>query len=204
MTLFAFLDIETTGLSPDDDHILEIAWLITDSKLETLTPLRSHISEHSQGEWQDIWSQLQSNEPVRHMHQESGLLNAIRSQSAWPLSASALQFRDDIESARWQLGDHEGTEHSVHLAGLSISFDRDFLKKDPAWALFFDNDALGVSLHHRLLDLSSIKMFLTARGVPWDKALNSSPHRAANDVRETLDQARIFWELLTPLTEEEN
>ena len=204
MTLFAFLDIETTGLSPDDDHILEIAWLITDSKLETLTPLRSHISEHSQGEWQDIWSQLQYNEPVRHMHQESGLLNAIRSQAAWPLSASALLFRDDIKNALRQLGDHDGTEHSVHLAGLSISFDRDFLKKDPTWALFFDNDVLGVSLHHRLLDLSSIKMFLTARGVPWDKAVNGSPHRAASDVLETLAQARSFWELLTPLTEEEN
>lgn len=204
MTLFAFLDIETTGLSPDDDHILEIAWLLTDSKLETLTPLRSHISEHSQGEWQDIWSQLQSNEPVRHMHQESGLLDAIRSHTAWPLSASALLFRDDIENARRQLGDYDGTEHSVHLAGLSISFDRDFLKKDPTWALFFDNDALGVSLHHRLLDLSPLKMFLTARGVPWDKATNTGAHRAANDVRETLAQARIFWELLTPLTEEEN
>ena len=130
MTLFAFLDIETTGLSPDDDHILEIAWLLTDSKLETLTPLRSHISEHSQGEWQDIWSQLQSNEPVRHMHQESGLLNAIRSHKAWKLSASANQFRDDIENARRQLGDHDGTEHSVHLAGLSISFDRDFLERE--------------------------------------------------------------------------
>ena len=204
MTLFAFLDIETTGLSPDDDHILEIAWLITDSKLNRLSPLRSHISEHSQGEWQDIWSQLQSNEPVRHMHQESGLLNAIRSQAAWPLSASALQFRDDIENVRCELGDYDGTEHSVHLAGLSISFDRDFLKKDPTWALFFDNDVLGVSLHHRLLDLSSLKMFLTARGVPWDKATNTGAHRAANDVRETLAQARIFWELLTPLTEEEN
>lgn len=204
MTIFAFLGIETTGLSPDDDHILEIAWLLTDSKLETLTPLRSHISEHSKGEWQDIWYQLQSNEPVRHMHQESGLLNAIRSHKAWPLSTSALQFRDDIENVRRELGDYDGTEHSVHLAGLSISLDRDFLKKDPTWALFFDNDVLGVSLHQRLLDLSSLKMFLTARGVPWDRAMNSRPHRAASDVLETLAQARSFWELLTPLTEEEN
>ena len=102
------------------------------------------------------------------------------------------------------MGDYDGTKHSVHLAGLSISFDRDFLKKDPSWALFFDNDTLGVSLHHRLLDLSSLKMFLTARGVPWDKATNTGAHRAANDVRETLAQARIFWELLTPLAEEEN
>ena len=204
MTLFAFLDIETTGLSPDDDHILETSWLITDSKLNMLTPLRSRIVEHSQEEWQDIWSQLQSNEPVRHMHQESGLLDAMRSQAAWPLSASALQFRDDIENARRQLGGHDGTEHSVHLAGQSISFDRDFLKKDPTWTLFFDNDVLGVSLHHRLLDLSSFKMFLTARGVPWDEATNTEAHRAANDVRETLDQARIFWELFAPLAIKEN
>ena len=63
---------------------------------------------------------------------------------------------------------------------------------------------LGVNLYHRLLDISSFKMFLTARGVPWDKATNIRAHRAANDVRETLAQARIFWELLTPLTDEEN
>ena len=199
MTLFAFLDLETTGLDPDEDHILEIAWLLTDSKLEKLTPLRSHIVDHSPGAWQDVWAQLMSNEYVRNMHQQSGLYADMRTKSAWSLSAIALQFRDDIEEALAHV-----EEGPVHLAGLSIDFDRSFLKKDPTWGLFFDNDVLGVSLHHQLLDLSSLKMFLTARGVPWDKAVNSQPHRASNDVLETLAQARIFWELLTPLTEEEN
>ena len=199
MTLFAFLDLETTGLDPDEDHILEIAWLLTDSKLEKLTPLRSHIVDHSPGAWQDVWAQLMSNEYVRNMHQQSGLYADMRTKSAWTLSAIALQFRDDIEEALAHV-----EEGPVHLAGLSIDFDRSFLKKDPTWGLFFDNDVLGVSIHHRLLDLSSFKMFLTARGVPWDEVTNTEAHRAANDVRETLDQARIFWELLTPLTEEEN
>ena len=199
MTLFAFLDLETTGLDPDEDHILEIAWLLADSKLNQATHTRTHIVEHSPGAWQDVWAQLMSNEYVRNMHQQSGLYADMRTKSVWPLSAIALQFRDDIEEAIAHV-----EEGPVHLAGLSIDFDRSFLKKDPTWGLFFDNDVLGVSIHHRLLDLSSIKMFLTARGVPWDEATNTEAHRAANDVRETLEQARIFWELLTPLTEEEN
>ena len=199
MTLFAFLDLETTGLDPDEDHILEIAWLLADSKLNQATHTRTHIVEHSPGAWQDVWAQLMSNEYVRNMHQQSGLYADMRTKSAWPLSAIALQFRDDIEEAIAHV-----EEGPVHLAGLSIDFDRSFLKKDPTWGLFFDNDVLGVSIHHRLLDLSSFKMFLTARGVPWDEATNTEAHRAANDVRETLEQARIFWELLTPLTEEEN
>ena len=140
-----------------------------------------------------------SNEYVRNMHQQSGLYADIRTKSAWPLSAIALQFRDDIEEALAHV-----EEGPVHLAGLSIDFDRSFLKKDQTWGLFFDNDVLGVNLHHRLLDLSSIKMFLTARGVPWDEATNTEAHRAANDVRETLDQARIFWELFAPLAIKEN
>jgi len=199
MTLFAFLDLETTGLDPDEDHILEIAWLLADSKLNQVTHTRTHIVEHSPGAWQDVWAQLMSNEYVRNMHQQSGLYADMRTKSAWTLSAIALQFRDDIEEALAHV-----EEGPVHLAGLSIDFDRSFLKKDPTWGLFFDNDVLGVSIHHRLLDLSSFKMFLTARGVPWDEATNTEAHRAANDVRETLEQARIFWELLTPLTEEEN
>ena len=199
MTLFAFLDLETTGLDPDEDHILEIAWLLADSKLNQVTHTRTHIVEHSPGAWQDVWAQLMSNEYVRNMHQQSGLYADMRTKSVWPLSAIALQFRDDIEEALAHV-----EEGPVHLAGLSIDFDRSFLKKDPAWGLFFDNDVLGVSIHHRLLDLSSIKLMLDACGVPWEKAVNSQPHRASNDVLETLAQARSFWELLMPLTEEEN
>ena len=199
MTLFAFLDLETTGLDPDEDHILEIAWLLADSKLNQATHTRTHIVEHSPGAWQDVWAQLMSNEYVRNMHQQSGLYADMRTKSACTLSAIALQFRDDIEEAIAHV-----EEGPVHLAGLSIDFDRSFLKKDPTWGLFFDNDVLGVSIHHRLLDLSSIKLMLDACGVPWEKAANEGAHRAAYDVDESLRQALIFQRTLGALAIKEN
>lgn len=193
MTLLAVLDIETTGLSPDDDKMLEIAWAITDLDFNILSNVRSHLVEHTASGWSDVWGQLRSNDYVRNMHQESGLLNDLRTKTAWDTSGIALQFRDDVEVASMKAKTGNLLEDEVvHLCGLSIGFDREFLKRDDTWGLLFDNNALGMTIHHRLLDLSSVKLMLDSAGVPWEKAPNIGAHRAANDVQEVIDQGKIF------------
>lgn len=200
MTLLAALDIETTGLDPDEDLILEISWVITDEDFNTITPLRTEIVHHNLAELQDIWLLLRENDVVRNMHQQSGLIPAINTETPMSMEALALMFRDDVTVAHASQGiDISPLAPRVHLTGNSIAFDREFLKRNPTWANFFDSDVLGIEIHHRLLDLSSVKMMLDAVGVTWKKAENPGPHRAANDVLEVVEQGQIFHTLLTEL-----
>lgn len=193
MTLFAALDIETTGLDQENDVVLEVAWAITDTEFNQLTPIRTHIVSHEIHGWQEAWRLLQANDYVRDMHQRSGLAADLTTKRSWSMESMVLQFRDDVNVAG--LAADTGnrlSEEDVHLTGLSIGFDREFLKRDKSWGLLFDNDALGMTIHHRLLDLSSVKLMLDSAGVPWEKAPNLGAHRAANDVQEVIDQGKIF------------
>ena len=183
MTLFAFVDIETTGLDPKTDHILEIAWQLTDAKFNALGPARSFLVEHGHS-WGEVFNKIRTNEPVRDMHTESGLLQGLVAKSAHDIAAIAEAFAQDLKDQRT-----EG--ETIHLAGFSVEFDRTFLMNEPGFYALLNGD-WSVRIHHRLLNLSAVKLFFEATGVPFEKASNEGPHRARNDVAESVAQARIF------------
>ena len=72
-----WIDLEMTGLDPDNDRIIEIATIVTDAQLNTLAEgpvLAIHQDEEVLGKM-DEWNQRQ--------HGGSGLLQRVRESTMW-------------------------------------------------------------------------------------------------------------------------
>ena len=129
-----WLDMEMTGLEPDSDRIIEIAIVITDSKLETVAeaPVIAVHQPQAVLDGMDEWN--------RNTHGRSGLIERVRASSVGEAEAEAqmLAFLQAHVPAR-----------TSPMCGNSICQDRRFLArympKLEAW------------FHYRNLDVSTLK-----------------------------------------------
>lgn len=172
-----WVDIETTGLSVDDDQLLEVGCIVTDSDLNPLddgvsciiTPLRSL----------DGMSDF-----VRNMHASSGLLDQLGTHGVgidWAASTIAGYIHHRIPVAKL-----------APLAGSSVHFDRAFLARDMP--------IVDDYLHYRHIDVSTVKELVRrwnpaafeARPVP------KGQHRALPDLHDSIEELR--WYRATGLT----
>ena len=181
--IYVFLDIETTGLDPKRDSILEIGWVMTNDRFETLNTFSAAA----------VYSPMyeaQMGDYVKKMHEDSGLLADIRNNGyTSPLEPyAAREFERNISR-------HVNPDTNIFLAGFSVHFDKAFLSLESNWAGFFESkeDEPGlVHFNHRLLDLSAINLLACrVAGIPESryKGENDNPHRALNDCFEARDFA---------------
>lgn len=184
MKNFCFLDIETTGLDPDKDSILEIAWIFTDEAFSPMS-IASFLIDHDELGWADVWNRINDNDFIKKMHTESGLLSQLANPDA---KKHSLDYVFDVLEDCIR---RESVFGLVHLAGRSVHFDKSFLLANDFGVLF--DDSQPVSFHHRMLDLTSVKLMLGSAGVDAEafqgEALHA-PHRALNDVKNDVNLAR--------------
>jgi oligoribonuclease len=176
MTLL-WLDLETSGLDPQRHDILEIAWTFTNDDLSPMFSLgvQSYLIRERDG--------VQWDRGALELHQAHGLIEAQEKET--------LTDFGHVEHALWvQLCDFE--TRTVKLAGSSIHFDLGFIREHMP--------AVAKLLSHRIYDVSTLKAHYAANGIESDY-LNTQPHRAASDVRESLAIARFFHEKLTGMSE---
>jgi oligoribonuclease len=158
-----WLDLETTGLDPSKDRILEVAVAAAD----LLDPFNV---EH-------LYQQVVRCSPeeasgfdpfIVGMHTANGLL-AQCAQS--PIAIG------DIERALLDLVPHvEDKEERPILAGSSIHFDHAFIK--------VHMPQLSKRLSHRHYDVSALKLFCQSQGMP--KFKKAEAHRAKADIDESV------------------
>jgi len=150
-----WLDIETTGLDPNTDVILEVAaQYYVDGRLigEVNSPVKGR-------NWIGIHRLM--NDYVRDMHLKTGLLYRIERNEGKTLP--------DIEDDLLQLiGDDK-----PRLGGCSVHTDRAYL--------ITDMPALHKALSHQHVDSSGIHRFLTNAGVHVDVPNNPHAHNAMAD-----------------------
>lgn len=159
-----WIDCEMTGLSLENDALVEIGVLVTDSELNILGDGVDVVIKASDEQM------AQMSDFVRKMHTDSGLLAEI------PHGKSLLEAEEIVLG---YLNQHCLPGKSP-LAGNTIGMDRNFIARDMK--------TLESFFHYRTIDVSSIKE-LAKRWYP--KSYNSAPaktgnHRALADIRDSI------------------
>jgi len=161
-----WLDLEMTGLEPEQCVILEIGCLVTDSNLHTIAEGPVIAIHHPDAilDHMEAWSQEQ--------HGKSGLTQRCRESkvSLADAEAKTLAFLKEQAEAK-----------ASPLCGNSIGQDRRFLYKYmPTLNEFF---------HYRNVDVSTIKE-LARRWYPASMAgpEKKNPHSVLEDIRESIQE----------------
>jgi oligoribonuclease len=173
-----WLDMEMSGLDPEKERILEIAFVVTDSQLNTVVEA-------------PIWVVHQSNEVLGAMdawnkgtHGKSGLIDKVKRSTV-----SEAQAEQGI-IAFLQLHVPKGASP---LCGNSIHQDRRFLVKYmPKLEDYF---------HYRNIDTSTLKE-LAKRWAPAIQKgfVKTGKHQALSDVYESINEMKYYREHLMPIT----
>lgn len=187
---YCFLDIETTGLDPLKDEILEVAWVFTDDQFNMASAPQNFLIKHEAEIWANGWDRINGNEYVKTMHAESRLLAELANPDKPKHSLDDVYHRLEQQLAE------RSVEGLTHLAGRSVHFDKSFLLAESFDVLF--DDSQPISFHHRMLDLSAVNLMLASSGIDTSEiqVVNLNPHRAIHDVMADISYARNIRSLL--------
>ena len=167
-----WIDLEMTGLIPEEHRIIEIATLITDSQLNWLAEgpvIAVYQPEHELAKMDD-WNVNQ--------HGKSGLTARVRESriSEAEAEAQTLAFlRQWVPAGK------------SPICGNSICQDRRFLAR---WM-----PSLERHFHYRNLDVSTLKELCTRWSPEIAKGFRKeSSHLALDDIRDSVAELRYYRE----------
>ncbi len=169
---FIWVDLEMTGLDPDNDVVIEIATIVTDSDLNTLAegPV---IAIHQSDERLDAMDEWNTSH-----HNSSGLVKRVQESEDSESSASqdTIRFLQQYVPA--------GVSP---MCGNSICQDRRFMARYmPELEQFF---------HYRNLDVSTIKILMQRWRPELEAGFSKSgAHLALDDIRESIKELRYYRE----------
>lgn len=168
-----WIDLEMTGLCPENDYILEIASLVTDSQLNIVASGPSFIIHYP-----EIYL-TQMSEWVRSTHTKSGLLDAVRASQT---------LLDAAEQETLNFLHQYCVPAKSPLCGNSIWQDRSFLR--------FHMPKLHDFFNYRSIDVSSFKEVIKRWYCDDPQSIykKKDSHRALDDIIESIEELNYYRE----------
>ena len=170
-----WIDCEMTGLDFENDLLVEVACIITDSELH-------EVGDGFSVDIQAPLERLETMDPfVVEMHTSSGLLPEI------PNGITLEQAEQELFA---YITEHVTEAGKAPLAGSSVYVDRIFLARDMP--------QVNAYLHYRLIDVSSIKE-LVRRWYPrtyFANPVKTGNHRALGDIRDSINELKYYREAI--------
>lgn len=162
--------MEMTGLSPENDHIIEVALVITDSQLNTVAEAPVLVVHQPDAilNAMDEWN--------KSTHKKSGLIDKVK--------ASTLADAD-VEAQMIEFLKLHVPASTSPMCGNSICQDRRFLaRRMPKLEAYF---------HYRNLDVSTLKE-LAKRWKPeiMSGLKKHGKHEALADIYESIDELKYY------------
>jgi len=168
-TKILWMDLEMTGLDPQEDVILEVAAEITDFEFRTLATYEACIKHPK-----DL--------VVKRMQANNWWQSYPHNRDHFVNNLSSGKTLGHVEQALIALVDeHFGSEAAV-LGGNSIYNDRLFIKQ---WMPAFD-----IKLHYRMLDVSAWKIFMQGKHKLDFK--KPEAHRAFEDIQGSIAELQYY------------
>lgn len=162
-------DLEMTGLDPAKKHIIEIATIITDDRLNIVAEGPNLIV------WQPA-AHLQNLDPwIMKHHGVSGLLEAVRN--------SRITLEEAEKETLAFIEKHVDKNESP-LCGNSIGTDRIFLSRYMP--------RIAGYLNYRSVDVSSVKILAKAWFPNLEDYKKQNNHRALDDIKESIAELRYY------------
>ena len=167
-----WIDMEMSGLSPEENRVLEVAVVVTDAELNTLAegPVLVVHQPNEVLDAMDSWN--------KGTHGKSGLIDRVR--------ASTLD-EAEVEARMLEFIKQYVPERASPMCGNSICQDRRFLARHmPKLEAYF---------HYRNLDVSTLKE-LAKRWRPGlaEGFKKASKHEALADIYESIDEMKYYRE----------
>ncbi len=167
-----WLDMEMTGLNPDADRIIEVAFVVTDSQLNTLAESPAWVVHQSDAvlDGMDEWN--------KNTHGRSGLIDKVK---------ASLLDESAVEEECLAFIKQYVPQRASPMCGNSICQDRRFMARYmPKLEDYF---------HYRNLDVSTLKELCKrwkpelAKGV-----VKNGKHTALADIYESIEEMKYYRE----------
>lgn len=187
MTLYLFIDVETTGLNftdgnskPRKNRMLQLAYKLYDKKIQKEYSSGNFFVKYTDVELKQIHKEM--DDYVLNMHTSTGLLDNLKSSNTTSLG--------DIDDHLYNLLEqYPGQRYS--LAGNNVQFDYEVVRRHLP--------KTTSKLHHSLLDVSSIRRVFSTIGSDFGektKAKKASNHDALVDIKECVEELKAYQNVI--------